>query len=225
MTTAARAQLTVLLALFVLLKAVAYLLDRYGLLYSNRGEVFTGAGYTDVNALLPAKEILRVRRGGRARSRSSPTPWSATSSAGDARWSCCSVSAGHRRHYPARAAVRGQAERRTKGGAVHRADHRGHAGGVRARRRRRATSTTPSSRRATRSTPPAVAAELRNDTSDLPNVRLLDPNVVSETFTALQQVRASTTSPRSSTSTGTRSTADETSRTTWSASARSTTPS
>src|SRR5919112_902647 len=58
LTAAARVQLSVLLGLFVALKALAYWLDRYGLVYSDRGEVFTGASYTDVNALLPAKTIL-----------------------------------------------------------------------------------------------------------------------------------------------------------------------
>ena len=51
-------QLSVLLGLFVALKAVAYWLDRYGLVYSDRGDVFTGASYTDVNALLVPKTIL-----------------------------------------------------------------------------------------------------------------------------------------------------------------------
>lgn len=55
---AARVQLSVLLGVFVALKAVAYWLDRYGTVYSDRGGVFTGASYTDVNALLPAKTIL-----------------------------------------------------------------------------------------------------------------------------------------------------------------------
>ncbi len=56
---AARAQLAVLAGLFVLLKAVAYWLDRYELLFSKRGEpVFNGASYTDLNAVLPAKIIL-----------------------------------------------------------------------------------------------------------------------------------------------------------------------
>ncbi|WP_228395304.1 UPF0182 family membrane protein [Modestobacter roseus] len=55
---AARVQLSVLVGVFVALKAVGYWLDRYGLVYSNRGDVFTGASYTDVNALLPAKNIL-----------------------------------------------------------------------------------------------------------------------------------------------------------------------
>jgi uncharacterized membrane protein (UPF0182 family) len=59
MTVAARAHLTTLIALFVLLKAVAYYLDRRGLLlgHNDSADVY-GAGYTDINALLPAKEIL-----------------------------------------------------------------------------------------------------------------------------------------------------------------------
>ncbi|MGY1833772.1 UPF0182 family protein [Blastococcus sp. SYSU DS0510] len=58
LTGAARVQLSVLLGVFLALKAVAYWLDRYGLVYSNRGDVFTGASYTDVNALLTPKTIL-----------------------------------------------------------------------------------------------------------------------------------------------------------------------
>src|SRR5919206_17550 len=58
LTPAARVQLSVLLGAFVLLKAFAYWLDRYGLEYSDRGQVFTGASYTDVNALLVPKTIL-----------------------------------------------------------------------------------------------------------------------------------------------------------------------
>jgi uncharacterized membrane protein (UPF0182 family) len=59
MTTGARAHLTALVAVFVLLKAVAYYLDRRGLLLGqNSSAEVAGAGYTDINALLPAKEIL-----------------------------------------------------------------------------------------------------------------------------------------------------------------------
>ncbi|WP_096303231.1 UPF0182 family protein [Jatrophihabitans sp. GAS493] len=54
---AARRHITVLVFIFILLKAVGYWLDRYGLVYSDRGKV-TGASYTDVNASLPAKTIL-----------------------------------------------------------------------------------------------------------------------------------------------------------------------
>ncbi len=56
-TPAARAHISVLLGAFLLLKAAAYWLDRYGLAFSPRG-VVTGPSYTDVNATLPAKTIL-----------------------------------------------------------------------------------------------------------------------------------------------------------------------
>src|SRR4051812_45693921 len=59
LTSAARVQLSVLIGLFVAFKALAYWLDRYGLVYSDRNsELFTGAGYTDINALLVPKTIL-----------------------------------------------------------------------------------------------------------------------------------------------------------------------
>ncbi|MEU1393079.1 MULTISPECIES: UPF0182 family protein [unclassified Nonomuraea] len=56
---AARIHLSVLLGVFVLLKAVAYYIDRFGLVFSDRGYVH-GASYTDVNAVLPAKNILAI---------------------------------------------------------------------------------------------------------------------------------------------------------------------
>ncbi len=59
LTTPARIQLAVLAGLFVLLKAVAYWFDRYELLMSSRKEpTFNGGSYTDINAVLPAKLIL-----------------------------------------------------------------------------------------------------------------------------------------------------------------------
>ncbi|GAA3695929.1 UPF0182 family protein [Gordonia hankookensis] len=59
MTTAARVQLATLAGIFLLLKAVAYWFDRYSLLSSQRKqEIFTGASYTDINAVLPSKLIL-----------------------------------------------------------------------------------------------------------------------------------------------------------------------
>lgn len=55
----ARIQLVSLVGTLVLLKAAAYWLDRYELLSHTRvGKPFTGAGYTDINAVLPAKMIL-----------------------------------------------------------------------------------------------------------------------------------------------------------------------
>jgi uncharacterized protein len=59
MTTAARAHLAAIVAAFVLLKAVAYFLDRRGLLLDKYSGIdLYGGGYTNINALLPAKEIL-----------------------------------------------------------------------------------------------------------------------------------------------------------------------
>ena len=59
-TSQASLQLSLLVGLFVLVKAIQYWFDRYELLFSNRGGSFTGASYTDVNAVLPAKIILMV---------------------------------------------------------------------------------------------------------------------------------------------------------------------
>ena len=54
----ARAHLAVTAGIFVLLKAVEYFFDRYDLLLSDRNPLFSGATYTDLNAVLPAKLIL-----------------------------------------------------------------------------------------------------------------------------------------------------------------------
>ncbi|MEO8330157.1 MAG: UPF0182 family protein, partial [Candidatus Nanopelagicales bacterium] len=56
---AARIQLSLLIGIFVLLKAASYWLNRYELLQDSN-DLFTGAGYTDINAVLPAKNILTV---------------------------------------------------------------------------------------------------------------------------------------------------------------------
>ena len=59
LSRSARIQLITLVGILVLLKALAYWLDRYELLSHTRaGKPFTGAGYTDINAVLPAKLIL-----------------------------------------------------------------------------------------------------------------------------------------------------------------------
>ncbi|MFC0114098.1 UPF0182 family protein [Kibdelosporangium aridum] len=54
----ARVHLSTVAGLFVLVYAVDYFFDRYELLYSSRNETFTGATYTDLNAVMPAKLIL-----------------------------------------------------------------------------------------------------------------------------------------------------------------------
>ena len=58
-TTGARAHLSVLVALFVLLKAAAYWLDQRGLMLEYNEPIrLYGAGATGVDALLPAKAML-----------------------------------------------------------------------------------------------------------------------------------------------------------------------
>ena len=56
-TVSARVQLSVILGLIVLFKAVAYWFDRYALAIKD-SRLITGLTYTDVNATLPAKSIL-----------------------------------------------------------------------------------------------------------------------------------------------------------------------
>jgi hypothetical protein len=58
-TARARAHLLALLALLLIAKSVDFYLDRFELVYSQRGAVF-GAMYTDVNATLPALSFLTV---------------------------------------------------------------------------------------------------------------------------------------------------------------------
>jgi uncharacterized protein len=62
-TPAARVHLSVLLGTFVLLKAIAYWLDRYGLAVKD-GHIgradFTGLSYTDVHAMLIGRSILAI---------------------------------------------------------------------------------------------------------------------------------------------------------------------
>ncbi len=56
-TPQVKAHLSVLLFLLALVRAVGYWLDRFELTFSSRGAV-DGAGYTDVNAQLPAIQLL-----------------------------------------------------------------------------------------------------------------------------------------------------------------------
>jgi uncharacterized protein len=54
----ARVQLSVTAGVFVVVLAIDYFFDRYELLFSTRNDLFDGATYTDLNAVLPAKLIL-----------------------------------------------------------------------------------------------------------------------------------------------------------------------
>ncbi len=59
MTKALKAQVSLLVGIYLLLKACAYWLDRFAVATSNRGPV-TGPAYTDVHAVLPGKIVLIV---------------------------------------------------------------------------------------------------------------------------------------------------------------------
>src|SRR3954452_19844798 len=188
LTGAARVQISVLLGLFVALKAVAYWLDRYGLVYSDRGVVFTGASYTDVNALLVPKTILvfvaavcAIAFFANIFVRNFLLPAAAL-----VLLLISSLVIGVA--YPAivqQFVVRPSADQK-EAPYIERAikstldayglseidyvDYAQNATGDRV-------------------DPGAAFAELRNDTQTIPNARLLDPNVLADTFTARQQIR------------------------------------
>jgi uncharacterized protein len=188
LTGAAMVQLSVLLGLFVALKAVAYWLDRYALVYSDRGGLFTGASYTDVNALLPAKTILVFAAAVCAIAffanivvRNFRLPAAAL-----VLLLISSLVIGVA--YPAivqQFIVRPSADQRE-------ADYIARAIG--STREAYGLTDVEYVQYAQQETgeqvdPAAALAELRNDTETIPNARLLDPNVLSDTFTARQQIR------------------------------------
>ncbi|WP_232806792.1 UPF0182 family membrane protein [Geodermatophilus chilensis] len=188
LTSAAMVQLSVLLGLFVALKAVAYWLDRYALVYSDRGGLFTGASYTDVNALMPAKTILvfaaavcAVAFFANVVVRNFRLPAAAL-----VLLLISSLVIGVA--YPAivqQFVVRPSADQRE-------ADYIARA--IESTREAYDLTDVEYVQYAQQETgeqvdPAAALAELRNDTETIPNARLLDPNVLSATFTARQQIR------------------------------------
>ncbi|MGR6965821.1 UPF0182 family membrane protein [Geodermatophilus sp. URMC 61] len=188
LTGAAMVQLSVLLGLFVALKAVAYWLDRYALVYSDRGGLFTGASYTDVNALLPAKTILvfaavvcAIAFFANIVVRNFRLPAAAL-----VLLLISSLVIGVA--YPAivqQFVVRPSADQRE-------ADYIARA--IASTRDAYDLTDVEYVQYAQQETgeqvdPAAALAELRNDTETIPNARLLDPNVLSDTFTARQQIR------------------------------------
>lgn len=54
----ARVHLSTVAGLFILVYAIDFFFDRYTLLWSGRNDLFTGASYTDLKAVMPAKLIL-----------------------------------------------------------------------------------------------------------------------------------------------------------------------
>ncbi|MFW3171053.1 UPF0182 family protein [Geodermatophilus sp. CPCC 206100] len=188
LTSAAMVQLSVLLGVFVALKALAYWLDRYGLVYSDRGELFTGASYTDVNALLPAKTILVFAAAVCAIAffanvvvRNFRLPAAAL-----VLLLLSSLVIGVA--YPAivqQFVVRPSADQR-ESDYIERA--------IASTREAYDLTEVEYVNYAQQSTgeevdTDAALAALRNDTQTIPNARLLDPNVLADTFTARQQIR------------------------------------
>jgi uncharacterized membrane protein (UPF0182 family) len=187
LSAAARVQLSVLLGLFVALKAVAYWLDRYGLSYSDRGGFFTGASYTDVNALLPAKNILvfvavicAIAFFANILVRNTLLPAAAL-----VLLLLASLVIGVA--YPAivqQFVVRPSADQKeqefTERAIGSTLDAYGLDDIDYVQYAQDQTSGADAD---------AAVAELRNDTQTIPNARLLDPNVLSDTFTARQQIR------------------------------------
>ncbi|MFG1676512.1 UPF0182 family protein [Micromonospora sp. NPDC049282] len=184
MTNAARAHLSSLVAVFVLLKAVAYVLDRRAMLLEyNEGAKLYGAGYADVNALLPAKEILAwisvlvalaIIVFSNAVMRNLVWPGISLALLGVSAVAIGGI-------YP---------------WAVQTFEVKPSARDKEAPYIERSIKATRSafSLEGTKATPYAASnlvppASLATDTSVVSNIRLLDPQLVSETYTQLQQVR------------------------------------
>src|SRR4051794_38728311 len=188
LTSAARVQLSVLLGLFLALKAVSYWLDRYGLLYSTRGDVFTGASYTDVNALLVPKTILMFVAVVCALAffanilvRNFLLPAAAL-----VLLLLSSLVIGVA--YPAivqQFVVRPSANVKEAPYIERAIQSTRSAYGLEGVRYVDYAQTSTGKQVDTQ----ALLDDLRNDTQTIPNARLLDPNVLSETFTAQQQIR------------------------------------
>src|SRR4051795_11821211 len=188
LTSAARVQLSVLLGIFVALKAFAYWLDRYGLVYSNRGEVFTGASYTDINALLVPKTILvfvaavcAIAFFANIVVRNFLLPAAAL-----VLLLVSSLVIGVA--YPAivqQFVVKPSANEKEAPYIKKAIDSTLAAYGLDKIDYVQYTQDTTGDEADTA----AANAELRNDTQTIPNARLLDPNVLTKTFTARQQIR------------------------------------
>lgn len=191
LTAAARVQLSVLLGVFVALKAVAYWLDRYGLVYSDRGDVFTGASYTDVNALLVPKTILvfvaavcAIAFFANVVFRNFLLPAAAL-----VLLLASSLVIGVA--YPAivqQFVVNPSANEREAPYIERAIEMTRQAYGLdEVEYINYASQTTGDENEVV--DPEVALAELRDDTETIPNARLLDPNVLADTFTARQQIR------------------------------------
>ncbi|WP_205800963.1 UPF0182 family membrane protein [Micromonospora thermarum] len=184
MSNAARAHLSTLVAVFVLLKAIAYVLDRRAMLLEyNDGANVYGAGYADVNALLPAKEILAyisvvvaiaIIVFSNAWMRNLVWPGISLALLG-----VSAVAIGGIYPWAVQTFEVKPSARDKEAPYIQRS-----IDATRAAFGLTGAETTPYA--ASNLTPPATLA---TDTAVVPNARLLDPQLVSETYTQLQQVR------------------------------------
>ncbi|MGW4501637.1 UPF0182 family membrane protein [Micromonospora sp. NPDC004336] len=184
MTNAARAHLSTLVAVFVLLKAIAYVLDRRAMLLEyNDGANVYGAGYADVNALLPAKEILAyisivvaiaIIVFSNAWMRNLVWPGISLALLG-----VSAVAIGGIYPWAVQTFEVKPSAKEKEAPFIDRSIK-----ATRAAFGLEGVSTTPYA--ASNLTPPA---SLATNTSVVPNIRLLDPQLVSETYTQRQQVR------------------------------------
>ncbi|MEU6203718.1 UPF0182 family protein [Micromonospora musae] len=184
MTTAARAHLSTLVAVFVALKAIAYVLDRRAMLLEyNEGAKLYGAGYADVNALLPAKEILAyisivvaiaIIIFSNAWMRNLVWPGISLALLG-----VSAVAIGGIYPWAVQTFEVKPSAKEKEAPYIERS--------IKATRTAFDLGDTKTTAYAANNlTPPA---SLATDTSVVPNIRLLDPQLVSETYTQLQQVR------------------------------------
>ncbi len=178
----ARVQLAVLAGVFILLKAVDYFLDRYELLFSERSmPLFTGATYTDLYAVMPAKVILLIIAvicavaffvGAVLRNLQLPAIATVllvlSSILVGAAWPAIlqqfSVSPNANEREAPSIARNIEATRVAYGITDERVEYIEYTGDA-----------------------TATPAEVRADTPTISNIRLLDPNILEQTFTQLQQ--------------------------------------
>ena len=186
-TPAARVHLSVLMGVFVLLKAVGYWLDRYGLAVGEHRINKTELHRADLHRRQrrapgqddPRDHLADLRR---AVLRQHRAPHLAA--AGHRRRAAAALGAADRRHLPgARPAVPGGADAGREGTAVHQAQHRGDP-------RRRTASTTWSVTDLQAHDATADQEQLAADADTTSNIRLLDPQLLSPTYKNLQQIQA-----------------------------------
>ena len=187
-TPAARVHLSILLGVFLLLKAGAYYLDRYGLLFNER-DGRTGASYTDVNAVLPAKNILMwvalicaVAVFANIFLRLAPLPVAAVGL-------LLVVSIVASGIYPAivqQFNVRPNANEKEAEYIARNIGATRAAYGIQSVGEGGPINQTPYNARVNVN---EAAPDLRADKATIPNARLLDPNILSPTFRQFQQIR------------------------------------